>query len=530
MRLDLLKPFSSTLAVVSQSAPEKTIGALPSELWLEVIQYLPNDVLFRLRSLNSTFWNVSWARKYECLDLTSELYQEDKDLIPRALRLVRFTRLLPIYQNPQVSKHVKTLRLARHVEHGIWDWNANTVRLTFIPVLLVVKGIKLAWRQSKMPSVNPNHYWAQHIALQITDTICGLPNLQKLYLVELNADVRHFTKVRGRFPSQCVYMSQALLRMGPTLVHLVLDGPKTPQDIPSDLELPSLTKFEAQFGGKHLEASWIPILKKVLCQSNALSAVSLTYDKPSSLTVFGLPLLCEGLRFPSLRSFKLSTSLNDNLCSLMSPSPHPETQEFLLTYSSRLTQLDLGLGFGLSDDSFTYLNLGSLRTLLVPLQEDQVTTFNRVIYSAPNECVLQNLCLRLRFPLVSQLSRLAPISDLQNLTIRAPLIRIDLLLTLPLSVPNLKTLLLIAAQNLWGTSEANITAYDINFTRTTSMERLIRDARMLNSPTWETWGLQDLDIHVGTRSTVPIVSVIANQIPTVKTVSGMTFHAYRSSQ
>ncbi|KAH8826527.1 hypothetical protein DL96DRAFT_1556968 [Flagelloscypha sp. PMI_526] len=301
-------------------------ATLPPEIWLKIVFYLSTPDLYRLKTLNSSFWRAAWCEKYRQLHLTPKGFPVNRwyEKWPSWTRFFMFQEIFHKYSQPEVNQILTSLTLSANIETLIWEWRRDLLWLRVLPVIFHAL---FNWNSNPFPgwdvvySTIPGiprpldllSYWSQYyFPTQIVSFARSLNHVTTLELTS-PSDMpmeKAFGTWRYKLPkphSQPSYFCEVLKCLAPNLLQLSLRSwPRGEGDFTEAILFPQLKKF---VWNPH---QWTPLPMSGLCtlrdslrESKDLEELDVAfYLHDANIPAAGvLPIYVDRFLYPHFRKF-----------------------------------------------------------------------------------------------------------------------------------------------------------------------------------------------------------------------------------
>lgn len=288
------------------------------------------------------------------------------------------------------------------------------------------------WRVAGSPANPVSAFRRRSVAAQLTQTLLHLSNVKKIQITDAQFEQSSY---RGRKISlhraaaQCVFTSVILCHFGPVLVHLVLQGTVSLDNLPPSVRFPALESFTGDF---------------VSCEKLLLRTAQLllTSFRLKRISLSGLPNHTDSLPFPTKPDlFPHLTTLEVDGKVLRNTAP---LDSFLSCYRQQIQRLVLGR---LYPTTVRSLNPSTLRFLHIEdVGEEAFSALMEVLHpdTGPGaECALEDLEISLVYPSYLQHELSCYLPSLRRLSLEVSDLNIDCFRKLLEGMPNLGCLRLI---------------------------------------------------------------------------------------
>ncbi|KAH8834714.1 hypothetical protein DL96DRAFT_1674995 [Flagelloscypha sp. PMI_526] len=94
---------------------------LPTELWTQILTYLSNEEIVRLKGLNHTFWDAAMDVSYGTLDLTPFKEVPKWPIPARLLWLPQLRKKARRFRQPHAVDRVTTVHIVPNMEYTVWS-------------------------------------------------------------------------------------------------------------------------------------------------------------------------------------------------------------------------------------------------------------------------------------------------------------------------------------------------------------------------------------------------------------------------
>ncbi|KAL0951377.1 hypothetical protein HGRIS_008075 [Hohenbuehelia grisea] len=274
---------------------------LPTEIWLKIASYIPDQEMARLCSLNRVFMNLALEKRYGVVDLSF--------MSERALRLIDHLK------NDSIADRVRTLRLSSQFVQGLILNEKSDLQYS-----RSIRGRLSSFKSRLLPGKKPpkprrpSYFGSQprkssnQIIADIDEVLCKLRN------------VKNFTTYWAFFPLDAYPHSRAWSTFGADLEMLRLVGTATL--LPSllqDVEWPErLSDLRIEMlGAPYIDGE--PVEDTPAAQMDVLRCVSSFINKQHNLKSLAIEatwhadfstLFSSLVRFPMLESLTLKLPFN----------------------------------------------------------------------------------------------------------------------------------------------------------------------------------------------------------------------------
>ncbi|KAH8826512.1 hypothetical protein DL96DRAFT_1608190, partial [Flagelloscypha sp. PMI_526] len=324
-------------------------ATLPAELWLKIIFYLSTHDLFRLRTLNASFWRAAWRQKFRRLCLTPTELPPNRwyERWPSWTRVFMFREIFYTYSRPEVKQVLTSLTLCANIETLIWKWRRDFL---WLRIPLIILCIPFTWNdtfgsswvatRSRLPripqAIDPLSYWTHsYFPARIVSFVQSLTHVTSLELSFLpEPETPGFGTWRYKLPwehPQPSYFCEVLKCLAPKLLQLSLrNWPRGEDDFTEAVQLPHLKTFIwNSCKGKPL--SCLHTLRESLRDSKQLEELCVAfYLRDDLITETGvLPIHVEELLYPHLRKFNMVWGVRATLIP-------PDIRQFLHLYQDNI--------------------------------------------------------------------------------------------------------------------------------------------------------------------------------------------------
>ncbi|KAH8826530.1 hypothetical protein DL96DRAFT_1681570 [Flagelloscypha sp. PMI_526] len=512
-------------------------ATLPPELWLKIIFYLSTPDLYRLRTLNASFWRAAWRQKFRQLRLTPTELPPNRwyEKWPSWTRVFMFREIFYKYSQPEVNQALTSLTLSASIETLIWKWRRDFPWLK-IPLIILCLPFICAGRISfdnlshlslGLPaSIDPLSHWSHsYFPAQIVSFAQSLTHITTLELSFLSEPEPGFGTWHYKLPwphPQPSYFCEVLKCLAPNLLRLSLrNWPRDEEDFTEIVHFPLLKKF---IWNPH---NWRPLrclrtLRESLRRSDKLEEIGVSFHlHDETITEDGvLRFYVEELLYPHLRKFTMIWWVRATLIP-------PDVRQFLDIYRDtiqttvlnifqRWSQPDLPTS---DEDILSLLSPSKLRSLRVNVLPGH--RYERFRSALMASTTLRNLSLVLtEIPNSDNAFAFLPNLSFLKLQFQG-LFKWDeplwvLMRTLPTSLPALKKLemwngwALIKAlpENTAPVNQAQglhpippkELVDDLSYTQQPYIQFEDSLRGVLEMPRWQSWGLEEIEVGFGRKN------------------------------
>ncbi|KAH8834717.1 hypothetical protein DL96DRAFT_1571499 [Flagelloscypha sp. PMI_526] len=179
---------------------------LPAELWTQILTYLSDDDIVRLKGLNQTFWHAALDISYGTLKLTPFPKAPKFPFLARLFWLSRLRKKLRRFRRPYAACCVTTVHVFPTQEYTVWShqglldhfnleatwqfWSLLFLGLCLWPIHWIVNNI-IKWQ---VAFLEPTFWLSQASSSDLSATLANLHHVHTLRLEEITSS--HFYNPR----------------------------------------------------------------------------------------------------------------------------------------------------------------------------------------------------------------------------------------------------------------------------------------------------------------------------------------------
>ncbi|KAH8834718.1 hypothetical protein DL96DRAFT_1571503 [Flagelloscypha sp. PMI_526] len=209
---------------------------LPTELWTQILTYLSNDEIVRLKGLSRAFWHAALDISYGTLTLTPFKEVPKFPLPARLIWLFRLRKKARRFKQPHVAERVRTVHVVPNMEYTVWTLPGlfdhvqpkTTCQCLFLMFLFLCLW-PIRWVIKHAVFIKPTFWLSLASSYELASTLAHLHSVQTLHLEEIIYSFiccggielyYHLKKPIPSFRSSLICCT--LDTFAPTLLHLKL--------------------------------------------------------------------------------------------------------------------------------------------------------------------------------------------------------------------------------------------------------------------------------------------------------------------